>query len=102
MGHLPDSRMLSMDPYSEKNRIIERMFNAAIKEKMGQLARKYSQKSVVEVWAEMVRNHEIEIHLGKWRLNPEMTINEALGHLDGFCNSIETIIRNRLKKGEGQ
>ena len=89
-----------MDPVSEKNRIIEKMFAAAIKEKLGQLVWKYGQKSVVEVWAEMVRNQELEINLSKWRWSLEMTINDALERLDGYCNSLETKIQNRFKGGE--
>jgi len=88
-----------MDPYFEKNRIIEKMFDAAIKKKLGQLAREYGQNSVIEVWAEMARNQEFETHLSKWKLTPEMTIREALELLDGCCNSFETLIQNRLKEG---
>jgi hypothetical protein len=94
---LLDSERSNMNPDSEKNRIIEKMFDAAIKEKLGRLARKYGQKSVVEVWTEMVRNQELESHLSKWRWSLEMTINEALERLDGYCNSIETTIQNRFK-----
>ena len=89
---------------SERERLTERMFQAALKEKFSQLARKYDSELVFKVWAEVeiAKCERVEPYFSKWGWNPKMTIMEALDSLDGYCDSIEAMIRERQEKDKKQ
>jgi hypothetical protein len=77
-----------------RKKIIDKMFEAALKEKFSQLVRKYDPKLVFEIWTQIIRGGAVQGCLPpkeKWDQN--MTIKQALDCLDGFCKSIESLIR---------
>jgi len=94
--------MRESDP--ERKRLIERMFDAAMKEKFSQLARKYNSELVFKVWAELetARCNGVEPYCSKWGWNPEMTMMEALDCLDSYCDSIEAMIQDRQEEEKEQ
>lgn len=93
-----------LEPSPERRRLIERMFDAALKEKFAQLARKYDSEVVFKVWAEMeiARCNRAEPSLGNCGWNPEMTIMEALDCLDRYCDSIEAMVHERQEEQKKQ
>jgi len=81
--------------------IIDKMFEAALKEKFSELLRKYDPRLVFEIWAEIIKSGGIQglISDGGWDQN--MTIEGALDSLDGYCNMIEsTILKRQEEKKE--
>ena len=90
---------------SEKDRLIEKMFNVALKEIFSQLYRKYDQQIVFEVWAEIMTNRGFNDYFNKWRWKPQMTIMGAVDSLQCCCDSIEVMIQQRpeeKKKTKGK
>ena len=87
-----------MEPSSDKERIIEKMFDAALKEKTSQMARKYDHNLVFEFWTQIVKSGGFKNNFSKWEWGPEMTIGQALDCLDGYCDSIEAMIRDRQEE----
>jgi hypothetical protein len=79
---------------NSRKKILEKMFEAALKEKFGQLARKYDPKLVFEIWTQIIRGGGVQGHFPpkeKWDQN--VTIKQALDCLDDYCKSIESLIR---------
>ena len=76
----------------QKDKLIEKMFDAALKEKFSQLGRKYKWEPVLKVWAEIARWQGSRSYFNKEVWKPEMTIMEALDCLDRCCDSIEAMI----------
>ena len=68
----------------QRDKLIEKMFDAALKEKFSQLGRKYKWELVLKVWAEIARCQGSKPYFNKgvWKL--EMTIMEALDSLDAY------------------
>ena len=82
----------------EKERLIEKIFIAALKELFSQFYRKYDQESVFAVWAEIMTSRGFNDYLNKWRWEPRITIAEALDSLEGYCHSIEGMIRQHQEE----
>ena len=78
---------------AQREVIIEKMFNAALKGKFEQLARKYDRGLVFEGWTHAVTIQTMRTYLGRWGWDSQMTIAQALDHLDEFINFIEDIIK---------
>ena len=93
-----------LQPSPERRRLIERMFDAALKEKFAQLARKYDSQVVFKVWAEteVARCNRVEPCSGNCGWNPEMTIMGALDCLDRYCESIEAMVHERQEEQKKQ
>ncbi len=83
---------------SEKDRLIEKMFNVAVKEVFSQFYRKYDQQIVFEVWAEIMTKRGSNDYFNKWRWTPEMTIKEAVDSLQYCGDSIEIMIQQRQEE----
>jgi len=83
----------------ERDKLIEEMFQAAMKEKFSQFARKYDPKIVFEIWTETVGRRGMNRYFQKCGWKPEMTIQEALDGLDHCCELIEALIRERVENG---
>ena len=73
------------------------MFEAALKEKFSQLVSKYDPKLVFEIWAQVVRGGGIQGRFPEKKWDQKMTIKQALDCLDGYCKSIESLIRKLLR-----
>jgi hypothetical protein len=78
------------------------MFDAALKEKNSQLARKYGHNLVFEFWAKVAKSGGVKIYFSKWQWKPEMTIGQALDCLDDYYESIEEMIRDRQEERGGK
>ncbi len=80
----------------ERGRLVEKMFDAALKEKINQLARKGDSGLVFDLWTRMAKTGCIKPYFCKWRWKPNMTISEAIDCLDDYCNGLETLLQKRL------
>ena len=78
-----------MDADSENRRILEKMFEAAVKERLRQLSRKYDQQTIFNMWVEMARTDGVKSHFGQGAWQPETTIAQALDCVDHYCHSVE-------------
>ncbi len=83
---------------SAKDRLIERVFNVALKETFSQFYRKFDQQIVFEVWAEIMTKRGFDDYFNKWRWKPQMTIMEAVDSLDWYRDSIEVMIQQRQEE----
>jgi len=94
-------RDTKLKEYSSK-KIIEKMFEAALKEKFAQLARKYDPKVVFEIWTEIIRGGGVQGRFPpKEEWDQNVTIKQALDCLDGYCKSIESLIRKLQGRKKG-
>ena len=80
-----------------RGRVVEKMFDAAMKEKMNQLARKYDPSLVFELWTRIAKNGCIKPYFCKWRWKPDMTISEAIDCLDDYWSGLENLLQMRLE-----
>jgi len=78
----------------ERSRLVEKMFDAALKVKMNELARKYDHNLVFELWARIEKFGHLKSYFGKWRWKPSMTITEALESLDDYCHGLEARLQD--------
>ncbi len=94
-----------MENYSRK-KLIDKMFEAALKEKLSELARKYDPGLVLEIWTRILKGGGVKACLGKGEWNEKMTSAQALDCLDNYCSSIESLIKphqdveRKKKKGD--
>jgi len=79
----------------ERDRLVEKMFDAALKEKMNQLKRKYDHELVFKLWTRMAKAGCIKPYFCKWRWKPSMTIGEAMGCLDDYFDGLEVLLEKR-------
>jgi hypothetical protein len=95
-----------MENYSRK-KVTEKMFEAALKEKLSELARKYDPGLILEIWTQILKGGGVKACVGKAEWNQKMTIEQALDCLDDYCSSIESLIKpheggkGKKKKGNG-
>jgi len=90
-----------MENYSRK-KIIDKMFEAALKERLCQLARKYDPELLFEIWARIVRNGGVKACVGKGEWDQKMTIEQILDRLDEYCIQIESLIRKPKGEDKGE
>jgi hypothetical protein len=88
-----------MEMNGERARIIEKMFDAALKEKMNQLAGKYDNDLVLDLWTRLEKFGHLRSYFGRWRWKPSMTIMEALECLDRYCDVLETSLQDPRTSG---
>ncbi len=86
----------------ERGRLLEKMFDAALKEKMNQLARKYGHGPVFELWTRMAKTGCIKSYFCKWRWKPNMTVTEAIDCLDDYCGRLQAQLHNRQATGNSR
>ncbi|MGA2959404.1 MAG: hypothetical protein ABSF48_27260 [Thermodesulfobacteriota bacterium] len=84
----------------ERGRLVQKMFDAALKEKMNQLARKYDYGFVFELWTRMAKTACVKPYFCKWRWKPNMTITEAIDCLDDYFTGLETLLQKRQAAGD--
>jgi hypothetical protein len=89
------SRGRNVDQDSRKD-LMNKMFDAALKERFSQLGRKYDWDLVLEIWAHIIRNGGVKACLGKEEWASNMTLEQALDLLDEYCQAIESLIQERL------
>ena len=76
----------------------EKLFDALLKKKFSQLARKYSGELVFKIWGKVKITDADEAYFSACGWKPEMTIMEALNCLDEYCNYIEQVIQDYQKR----
>jgi hypothetical protein len=84
----------------ERDRLIKKMFDAALKEKINQLARKYDYALILELWTGLAKTGCVKSYFCKWRWNQNMTIIEAMDCLDDYFNGVESLLQKRLAAGD--
>jgi transcriptional regulator of heat shock response len=87
-----------MKAYARK-KILDKMFEAALKEKFSELKRRYEPDLVFEIWAQLLQMGGIKALLDKKEWDEKMTIKEALDCLDGYAVLIESFILEEKKGG---
>jgi hypothetical protein len=86
-------------PKTETDLLIERMFEAALKEMFAQLSKKYDRDLVFHTWVNFVKNEFQPIPPDlKWR--KEMTLAEALKALETYFQTIEASIPKNKSEGK--
>lgn len=80
---------------TERDTVIRKMFDAALKQKINQLVRKYDYTHIIELWTRFAREGCVKEYFCKWRWSYNMTIKEALDCLDDYFNGLEDILRKR-------
>ena len=88
-----------MIPKTETDLLIEKMFQAALKEMFSQLAKKYDRDLVFHRWVNFVKK-EIRPIPQDLQWNQAMTLAEALRSLETYFQSIEESIKKNPKPGE--
>ena len=84
----------------ERDTVIKKMFDAALKEKINQLARKYDHTHVIELWTRLTKEGCVKAYFCKWRWNQSMTIKEALDCLDDYFTGLESLLRRHEAVGK--
>ena len=83
----------TMEFTPERDRLVEKMFDAALKEKMNQLARKYDYGLIFELWARLAKTDSVKGYFCKWRWKPNMTFMEGMDCLDDYFAGLEDLLR---------
>ena len=78
-----------MDFTPDREKLLKKMFEAALKEKLNLLARRYDYALVFELWTQIMKIGAVQTYFCKWGWTPNMTIAEALDCLDDYCNGLE-------------
>ena len=82
----------AVTPKTETDLLIEKMFEAALKEMFSQLAKKYDRDLVFHTWVNFVKK-EIRPIPPDLQWNKGMTLAEALRSLETYFQSIEESIK---------
>jgi hypothetical protein len=82
-----------MESNSQRILLIEKIYDAALKFKLSQLAREYDPNLVFELWTQFARTDGVKTCFSKRGWNPDMTITEALDRLDDFGLALEDLLR---------
>ena len=93
------NQVMRMSNDRAQNKLLERMFEAIFKQRFSQFAKKYGQESVVQTWAAIVKSGGVKAHLRNREWNTHTKIIDALDYLDGYCDSVEPVIQQRVKRG---
>ncbi len=82
-----------MEKDRERERLISKMFEAALKEKFSQFYRKYDPQSVFEAWVQMTKNEGGKIYFVRWAWTRNPTIDQALDQMDDYLAFIESSLQ---------
>lgn len=89
-----------MEPKSETDILIQKMFEAAVKERFAQLAKKYDHDLVFNTWVNFIKK-EFQPFPRELEWKGRMTLAEALSSLETHFKAIEEYIKDG-GKSEGQ
>ncbi len=89
-----------MELTTERGRLVGKMFEAALKEKMNQLAQRYDYGLVLELWTRLEKVGCLKPYFCKWRWKADMTITEAMDCLDDYFAGLESLLQKRQKDGD--
>ncbi len=82
-----------MEKDIEREKLISKMFDAALKEKFCQLYRKYDSKMVFEAWLGIVKNEGVKNYFARWAWTRNITLDQALDQMDDYLDFIESSLR---------
>ena len=82
-----------MEKDMEKERLISKMFDAALKETFSRFYKKYDPKLVFEAWVQIIRNEGAKIYFVRKAWTRNITIDQALDHLDDYLAFVESSIQ---------
>ena len=91
-----------MELSPERRRLVEKIFEAALKEKLNSLTRKYDHRLVFKLWARMAKTGCIKPYFCEWRWKPDMTLTEAIDCLDDYCNGLEDKLQKHQATGNSR
>ena len=80
---------------AEKGRLIEKMFDVALKRKLNQLARKHDYAVVFELWKALAKNGCVKAYFCQWRWEPNATFQEAIDCLDDYFIGLAALLEKR-------
>lgn len=79
-------------------RLLRKMAEATLKQRFCQFARMYDRELVVRTWKGIAKNGGIKLYLSRRHWDDPMKIADALDHLDAYCDSIEAVIRIKIRE----
>jgi hypothetical protein len=82
-----------MEKDMERERLISKMFDAALKEKFFQFYRKYNPKLVFEAWLRIAKDEGVRIYFARWAWTQTITIDQALKQMDDYLSFIESSLQ---------
>jgi len=82
-----------MEKNIERERLISKMFDAALKEKFSHFYRKYDPQSVFEAWLRIVKHEGVRIYFARWAWTRNTTIDQALDQMDDYLAFIESSLQ---------
>lgn len=91
-----------MENNAATQRLLEKMFEATLKQRFSQFARIYNQELVVRTWEQIAKNGGIKLYLRRRDWDSPLKIVDALDYLDGYCDSIESVIRDHDRREKGK
>jgi hypothetical protein len=82
-----------MEKDMERERLISKMFDAALKEKFSRFYRKYDPQTVFEAWLRMLKHEGVRIYFARWAWTGNTTIDQALAQMDDYLAFIESSLQ---------
>ena len=79
-------------------KLLTGMAGATLKKRFCQFARMYDRELVLRTWREIAKNGGIKLYLSRRHWDDPMKIADALDHLDAYCDSIEAVIRTKIRE----
>lgn len=85
-----------MEKDMERERIISKMFDAALKEKFSKLYRKYDPQLVTKLWWRSIKDDAIKIYFAEGAWTRNMTLDQALDQMDEYLDFIESSLHGTM------
>lgn len=82
-----------MTNHKARKSLVEMMFEAVLKQRFSQFAKKYGRGPVVHTWAEIVKGGGINAFLSEREWDSHSKIIDILDCLDEYCDSAGSINR---------
>ena len=82
-----------MEKDMERERLVSKMFDAALKEKFSRFYRKYDPKLVFEAWLGIVKDEGVKKYFVRWAWTRNITLDQALDQMDDYLDFIESSLQ---------
>jgi hypothetical protein len=86
----PNKKEGHMEKDIEREKLISKMFDAALSEKFCQLYRKYDPKMVFEAWWGIAKDEAVKKYFVRWAWTRNITLDQALDQMDDYLGFIES------------
>lgn len=77
----------------ERERLILKMFDAALKEKFSRFYRKYDPQTVFEAWLRILKHDGVGIYFARSAWTRNITLDQALDQMDDYLDFIESSLQ---------